>query len=112
MLHDSAHSHIATAMQDLIMTFGWEQFDHLPYSPDFMPSDFHVFLHLTTFLGGWRFQDDNEVKEAVNMWFVSQAASFYDSRIQKNWFPGTTSASTMVETMSKCSVWYVYQMAI
>jgi hypothetical protein len=40
-------------------------------------------LHLKTFLCGRRFHDDNEVKEAVKMWFASQAASFYDAGIQK-----------------------------
>jgi histone-lysine N-methyltransferase SETMAR len=70
-------------MQDLITTLGWEQFDHPPYSPELAASDFHVFLHLKTFLGGWQFHDDSEVKEAVNMWFASQAASFYDAGIQK-----------------------------
>jgi hypothetical protein len=41
-----------------------------------------VFLHLKTFLGGqWLHIDD--VKEAVNTWFASQAASFYDAGIQK-----------------------------
>jgi hypothetical protein len=48
-----------------------------PYSPDLTPRDFHVFLHLKTFHGGRRFHDDNEVKEAVNTWFASQATSFY-----------------------------------
>jgi hypothetical protein len=38
-----------------------------PYSPDLAPSDFHVFLHLKTFLGGRQFHDDNEVKEAIHM---------------------------------------------
>jgi hypothetical protein len=47
------------------------------------PSDFPVFLHLKTFLAGRRFHGDNEVKEAVNTWFASQAASFYDAGIQK-----------------------------
>jgi hypothetical protein len=42
-----------------------------------------VFLHLKTFLGGRRFHDDIEVKEAVNTWFTSQVASFCDARIQK-----------------------------
>jgi hypothetical protein len=37
MLHDYACPHTATAMQDLIVTFG--------YSPDLALSDFHVFLH-------------------------------------------------------------------
>jgi hypothetical protein len=53
-----------------------------PYNPDLVPRDFHVFLHLKTFLGGRWFHND-EVKEAVNMWFASQAASFYDPGIQK-----------------------------
>jgi hypothetical protein len=84
MLHENAHPHTATITQDLIATFGWEQFDHLPpYNPDLAPSDFHVFLHLKTFPGGQQFHDDYEVKEAINTWFASQAASFYDAGIQK-----------------------------
>jgi hypothetical protein len=42
-----------------------------------------MFMHPKTFLGGWPFHDDNEVKEAVNTWFASQAASFYAAGIQK-----------------------------
>jgi histone-lysine N-methyltransferase SETMAR len=30
MLHDNARPHTAAATQDLIATFGWEQFDHPP----------------------------------------------------------------------------------
>jgi hypothetical protein len=41
-----------------------------------------VFLHLKTFLGGQRFHDDSEVKEAINTWFASQVASFYDTGIK------------------------------
>jgi hypothetical protein len=48
-----------------------------------VPSDFYVFLHLKTFLGGWWFRDSEDVKEAVNAWFALQAASFYEARIQK-----------------------------
>jgi histone-lysine N-methyltransferase SETMAR len=83
MLHDNVGPHTASATQDLILTFGWEQFDHPPYSPDLALSDFHVFLHLKTFLGGRRFHDDSEVKDAVDTWFASQAASFYDAGVQK-----------------------------
>jgi hypothetical protein len=42
-----------------------------------------VFLHLRTFLGDRWFHDDNEVKEAVNTWFASEAASFCNAGIQK-----------------------------
>jgi len=45
------------------------------------PSDFHLFLHLKSFLAGRRLHD--EVKEAITMCFASQAASFYDEGIQK-----------------------------
>jgi hypothetical protein len=82
MLHDNARPHTAAATQDLTATFGWEQFDPPSYIPDLAPSDFHVFLHLNSFLGGRRFHDGNEVKEAVNTWFTS-VASFYDAGIQK-----------------------------
>jgi hypothetical protein len=65
------------------VTFGWEQFNQPPYRPDLAPSDFYMFLHLKTFLGGQQFHDDNEVNEAINTWFASQAASFYDAGVQK-----------------------------
>jgi histone-lysine N-methyltransferase SETMAR len=81
VLHDNARPHTASATQDLIATFGWEQFVQPPYSPDLAQSDFHVILHLKTYLGGRRFHYVNEVKEAT--WFASQAASFYDAGIQK-----------------------------
>jgi hypothetical protein len=38
---------------------------------------------MKTFLGGRRFHDDSEVKEANNTWIPSQTTSFYDAGIQK-----------------------------
>ena len=68
MIHDNTCLH--TAIQNLIMTFGWEQFDHPPYSPDLAPSDFHLFLHLKSFLAGWRLHEDSEVKDAFTACFA------------------------------------------
>jgi histone-lysine N-methyltransferase SETMAR len=65
------------------MTVPTQRNDHPPYNPDLAPNDFHVFLHLKSFLGVLRFHDDNEVKTAVNTWFASQAASSYDAGVQK-----------------------------
>jgi hypothetical protein len=42
-----------------------------------------VFLHLKTFLSGRQFHNGNEVEEAVNTWFASPAASFYDAGKQE-----------------------------
>jgi len=64
-VHDEARPHFATQTQDLITSFKWEQIDDLPYSPDLAPSDYHLFLHLKKFLGGKRFNDDDNLKDAV-----------------------------------------------
>ena len=57
--------------------------DHLPYSPDLAPSDFHLFLHLKKHLAGKKFDNDDEVQEEVMTWFKGLVADFYDSGIQK-----------------------------
>jgi len=54
-----------------------------PYSPDLAPSDYHLFLHLKKFLGTKRFDDDDDLKDAVQKWLTSQAAAFYAEGIQK-----------------------------
>jgi histone-lysine N-methyltransferase SETMAR len=82
MIPDNALPQTAAATQNLITTFGWEQFEYPPYSPDLAPSDFHLFLHRKSFLTGRQFHDD-EIKEAVPICFASQAAPFYDEGIQK-----------------------------
>jgi hypothetical protein len=43
MIHDNVHPLTAAATQNLITTFGWQQFHHPPYSPELAPSDFHFF---------------------------------------------------------------------
>jgi len=37
-----------------------------------------VVLHLKKFLGGKRFDDDDDLKDAVQKWLTSQAAAFYE----------------------------------
>ena len=90
-MHDNARPHTAKETQTLIKKFGWEQMDHPPYSPDLAASDFHLFRYLKEFLGGKRFDTDDEVKEAVKDWLSSQAADFYNLGIQK-----------LVERCDKC----------
>jgi len=78
LLHDKARPHSAAQTQDLITSFRWEQMDPPPCSPDLAPSDFHLFLHLKKFLGGKRFDDDDDLKDSVQKWLTSQAAAFYE----------------------------------
>jgi hypothetical protein len=83
MLHDNACPHTLPPHSRSHRDIWLGTIDHPPYSPDLAPSNFHVFLHLKTFLGGRWFHDNSEAKEAVNTWFASQAASFYNAGIQK-----------------------------
>ena len=83
LIHDNARPHTAAVTQELLASFKWEQFNHPPYSPDLAPSDYHLFQHLKSFLGGQRFDDDDDVKESVDTWLKSQAATFYDDGIRR-----------------------------
>ena len=82
LLHDNAGPHSTHVTTVLLKKFKWDVLDHLPYSPDLAPSDFHLFLHLKKHLDGKKF-DDDEVQEEFMAWFKGQAAGFYDSGIQK-----------------------------
>ncbi|GFW17075.1 histone-lysine N-methyltransferase SETMAR [Trichonephila clavipes] len=62
---------------------GWDVFGHPSYSPDLTPSDFHLFLHLKSFLAGKHFNNDKELKENVSNWLKTQAATFYEEGIEK-----------------------------
>jgi len=82
LLHDNARPHSAAQTQDLITSFKWEQIDNTPFSPDLAPSDYHLFLHVKKFLGGKRFDDDDDLKDAVQKWLTSQGAAFYEQGVQ------------------------------
>jgi len=86
-VHDNARPHSDSQTQDLITIFKWGQMVHPPYSPDLTPSDYHLFLHLKEFLGGKRFDDDEEMKDAVQKLLTSQAATFYQEGTQKTCAP-------------------------
>ncbi|GFV57908.1 histone-lysine N-methyltransferase SETMAR [Trichonephila clavipes] len=82
-LHHNARPHTANVTKTLLRGFGWDVFDHPPYSPDLAPSDFHLFLHLKSFLAGKHFNNDKELKENVSNWLKTQAATFYEEGIEK-----------------------------
>jgi len=59
LLRDNAQSHTAVAMKNLLQRFGREVFDHPPYSPDLVPTDFHFFALMKRWLGGPKFATDH-----------------------------------------------------
>jgi histone-lysine N-methyltransferase SETMAR len=62
-----------------IMKF--EVLPHPPYSPDLVPSDFHLFGPLKESLRGCKFNLD-DVQLAVHEWLRGQPQEFFSSGIQ------------------------------
>lgn len=44
MLHNNVHSHTANTTKALLNSFGRDLLNHLAYSPDLTPSDFHIYI--------------------------------------------------------------------
>ena len=61
-LHENARPHTASQTVETINHLGFEVLEHPAYSPDFAPSDYHLFGPLKNALRGRRFSTDKENK--------------------------------------------------
>ncbi|KAL4143904.1 hypothetical protein QTP88_006158 [Uroleucon formosanum] len=82
LLHDNARPHTANVTKQLLDSFGLDVLNHPPYSPDLVPSDYHLFTSLKKHMGGKQFSTDEEVKGAVDKWSKEVAAEFYETGIK------------------------------
>jgi histone-lysine N-methyltransferase SETMAR len=65
LLHDNATPHKSAHVTSLIDQYGWETLRHPPYSPDLSPCDFDLFPKLKLPMRGTRFNDLEDLKDAV-----------------------------------------------
>ena len=56
---------------------GWELLQHLPYSPDLAPSDFHLLEPLKESLGGIKFENNEDVQQHVLQFLRAADKDFY-----------------------------------
>ena len=82
-MHDNATPHSANVTKALLDTFGWDVWEHPPYSPDLAPCDFHVFGPLKNKLAEQRYSTDEEVQAAVKEWCAGGGREFFKQGIQK-----------------------------
>ena len=83
LLHDNAQQHIEQPMLQKLNKLGYEVLPHLPYSPDFLPNDYHFFKHLDNFLQGDCFHNQQEREGAFQEFVESWGMDFYATGISK-----------------------------
>jgi [histone H3]-lysine36 N-dimethyltransferase SETMAR len=83
LLDDNAPVHRAGVVLDAIHDLHWTRLNHPPYSPDLAPSDYRLFPDLKKSLKGKKFEDENEVKDAVMHWLDSQPKSYWENVISE-----------------------------
>ena len=65
LLHDNATPHKSKEVTSLIRAYNWEMLRHQPYSPDLSLYDYDLFPKLKMPLRGRRFEDLDELKDAL-----------------------------------------------
>lgn len=73
LIYHNVCPHASAQTQWELQRLQWKIFEHPPYSPDLIPSDFHLFPKLKELLGGKQFGNDEEFREVVTSWLRSLA---------------------------------------
>ncbi len=79
MLHwDNAPCHSSEKTSEFIVSKSIEETCHPAYSPDLAPCDFYIFPKLKQYLRGKRFQSDEELLDAIHIFFKKLKKSDYE----------------------------------
>ncbi|CAK9818965.1 Histone-lysine N-methyltransferase SETMAR [Anthophora quadrimaculata] len=81
--HDHARPHVFIQSRQKLLQLGWDVLPHPPYSPDLVPSDFHLFRFLQNFLNGKKFDSMEACKDYVDQFIVQKDAIFWKNGIHK-----------------------------
>ena len=76
-LHNKAPAHRALATQKKLGYLGFHCLDHLPYSPDLAPPDYHMFSGLKKQLKCRHFSSDDQVVAAVETSMYGPFSEFF-----------------------------------
>ncbi|EYC36757.1 hypothetical protein Y032_0860g2735 [Ancylostoma ceylanicum] len=67
LLQDSARLHVAKETRDKLEELGWDTVLRPPYSPEIVPSDYHLFRPLKAFLVKKKFTKAEDVDICIRM---------------------------------------------
>ena len=71
----------ASGQGETIASFGRITLLHPPYSPDLVPSNYHLFDPMKEVLRGKHYTSDEEVKTAVMKYLKEHSTEFYEDGI-------------------------------
>ncbi|GFS68055.1 histone-lysine N-methyltransferase SETMAR [Trichonephila clavipes] len=65
-----------------LMDWGKRYCLHLPYSPDIVPTGFHLFCSMQHFLTNKKIQNLDDMKNTISRYFTEKPIDFYRSGIE------------------------------
>ena len=80
-LHDNARPHVAMWTRQKLLSLGWITIPHPPYSPDLVPTDYHMYRSLSNYLREKKFNDESQIKMDLLNFFDQKTRDFYESGI-------------------------------
>ena len=84
ILHNNAQLHVAQPTFEKLSELGYKVLPHPPYSPDLLPTNYHIFKHLDNFLRGKHFHNQQEAENAFQEFVKSRNMDFYSIGINKH----------------------------
>ncbi|EGI59573.1 Mariner Mos1 transposase, partial [Acromyrmex echinatior] len=79
---DNARPHVAAPVKTYMETLNWEVLPYLPYSPDIVPSDYHLFRSMAHGLSEQHFTSYEDIKNWIDNWIVSKNEAFFQRGVR------------------------------
>ena len=103
LLHqDNAPVHTSRTVSDTIKECKFEFIPHPPYSPDLAPCDYFLFPKLKKCLREKKFESDEAVMEAVDVFFSDQDKKFYKEVIEEAYHHWIKCVNLLGDYVEKC----------
>ena len=80
---DYARRHVSLMTRQKLLQLGWEVLIHPSYSPDIVPSDFHLFRSSQNSLNGKNFNSLEDCKRHLEQFFAQKGKKFWEDEIMK-----------------------------
>ncbi|UYV67661.1 hypothetical protein LAZ67_5001506 [Cordylochernes scorpioides] len=76
LLHDNARPPVAQVVKAALQELECEVLQYPPYSPDVVPTDYHLFSSISNHMRGTTFNDEEDLKTWLNNFFDTRQAIF------------------------------------